>query len=427
MPGDAKALEAKARAGDVAAQFELAVVLDRANRRAEATVWLESAAAGAHTEALALLAVNDLQGIEGPRDIDRALMRLTTAVALGGNSARRLLAVMTAIGVRGAPDWTQAIGLLIDAGKAGDWQAMRELGLLVEMTLPGSLLADDLLLRAGLQGDGIAAYAVMRRQTLRGRTLATERVFEQWRAGIARIAHPLVDRISSVVASAEATPTRPGPVIEWDRIGELLSTPPGLDIATPVALSDRPFIRRFNALLSVEECEYLIGLSARFLVPAGVVDKTTGLPKYSQVRTNSIAVFWPPQQDMVVHAINLRLAVAAGLSAANGEMLNVLMYRPGEEYLAHFDFFPVAIAKADPSGQRIRTLLVYLNADYDGGETHFITADRKVKGDTGDGVLFSNCDVSGAPDRTTLHAGLAVTQGQKWLLSKWYREKPFVA
>ena len=426
MPGDTQNLEARARAGDVAAQFELAVALDREGRRAEATAWLESAARGGHTEALALLAVNDLQGIEGPRDFDSALERLAKAVAIGGNSARRLLAVLTAIGVRGAPDWSKGVGLLIDAGKAGDWQALRELGLLVEMATPGSPFADDLLLRAGLQGDGIAAYAVMRRQTLRGRTLATERVFEQWRAGIARIGHPLVDRISSVVASAEAMPTRPGPVIEWDRIGELLSTPPGLTIADPTALSDTPFIRRFNALLSMEECEYLIGLSARFLVPAGVVDKTSGLPKHCQVRTNSVAVFWPPQQDMVVHAINLRLAVAAGLPLENGEMLNVLMYRPGEEYLAHFDFFPVEIAKADPSGQRIRTLLVYLHADYDGGETHFITADKKVKGDAGDGVLFHNCDASGAPDRTTLHAGLAVTQGQKWLLSKWYREKPFV-
>jgi prolyl 4-hydroxylase len=426
MANELATLEAQARTGDGVAQFDLARALDRAGRRAEATTWMEAAAAGGHCEALAILAVADLQGLERPRDIGLAIEKLRRAVSLGGNSARRLLAVLTAIGVAAAPDWKGAVSLLIDAGKAGDIQALRELGLLVEMAEPGSAIGGDLLLRAGLQGDGIAAYAVMRRQVLKGRTLATERVFEQWRAGIARIGHPLVERISSVVASPDATPVRPGPAIEWDRISELLSQPPGLRLAIPASLSERPYIRVFNGLMSVEECEYLIGLSARLLVPAGVVDKATGQAKHSVVRTNSVAVFWPSQQDMVIHAINLRLAEAVALPAAMGELLNVLMYKPGEEYKAHFDFFPSEIAKSDPSGQRIRTLLVYLNTDFDGGGTHFIGADRVIKGNAGDGVVFHNCDATGAPDRATLHAGLAVTRGQKWLLSKWYRENPFV-
>ena len=107
-------------------------------------------------------------------------------------------------------------------------------------------------------------------------------------------------------------------------------------------------------------------------------------------------------------------------------MINVLMYRAGEEYRPHYDFFPVETAKADASGQRIRTLLVYLNAGYDGGETHFVTAGMKIKGNVGDAVLFHNCDAAGAPDKSSLHAGLSITSGQKWLLSKLYREKPFV-
>jgi hypothetical protein len=109
-------------------------------------------------------------------------------------------------------------------------------------------------------------------------------------------------------------------------------------------------------------------------------------------------------------------------------MMNNLMYKPGEEYRAHFDFFAPEMAAADSSGQRIRTLLVYLNTGYDGGETQFVSANMKLKGDTGDAVLFHNCDAAtGAPDRATLHAGLPVTSGQKWLLSKWYREKTFVS
>lgn len=426
MTGDAQALEARARAGDAAAQFALAVTLDRAGRRAEATTWLETAATAGHVEALALLAVGDLQGLERPRDTARALARLRRAVELGGNSARRLMAVLVAIGVGEAPDWRKAVALVIDAGKAGDWQALRELGLLVEMAAPGSALTEDLLLRAGLQGDGLAAFSLLRRLALKNRVLASERVYAQWREGVTRIGHPLVQRVASAVAPADATTVRPGADVDWQQIERLLAEPPAVKVAAPSPRSEKPLIRRFDGLLTIEECEYVIGLSMRYLIPAEVLDRTSGQPRQSRVRTNSVAVFWPVHQDLVIHAINLRLASAAGLPVENGEMLNVLMYRPGEEYRAHFDFFPIEAAKADPSGQRIRTLLVYLNDDYDGGETQFLSAGISIKGGVGDGVLFHNCDASGAPDRASLHSGVPVKQGEKWLLSKWWREKRFV-
>ncbi len=425
--GDGRALEARASDGDAAAQFELATVLDRAGRRAEATTWLEAAAKSGHAEALTLLAVADLQGMERARDTDRALARLTEAVLRGGNAARRLLAVLTANGAAGgAPDWRTAVELVIDAGKAGDFQALRELALLAEMAAPGSRLAEDLLRHAALKGDGLAAFAVLRRQALRGRTLASERAFAQWRDGMARIGHPLAKLVAPVVSRPEAAPSSPPPEVDWFQVTALLVGPPGVKTGVPDAVSEAPFIRRYGGLLTIEECEYLMGLTARLLVPAEVFDRTSGLPKQSQVRTNSVAALWPVHQDLVVHAINLRLAAAAGLPVANGEMTNVLMYRPGEEYRPHHDFFSLDAARADASGQRIRTLLVYLNYEYSGGETHFVTAGKKIKGGVGDAVLFHNCDASGAPDRSSLHAGLPVTTGQKWLLSKWYREKTFV-
>lgn len=420
------ALEAKARAGDSTAQFQFAVALDRAGRRAEATSWMERAAESGHADALTLLAATDLQGLEKPRDLPRAQERLTRAVALGGNAARRRLAVLTAIGTFTPPDWTGAIALLLDAAKAGDWQALRELALLVEMASPRSSLAEELLVRAGLQGDGLAGFAIVRRQALHGRTLAPEHVFAQWRAGVAQIGHPLAASIANVIADPTATPKSPGPNTHWNAIAAVLATPPGLAAKQPTAITDKPFIRRFDNLLTVEECEYVIGLSARMLQPAAIVDGATGQGKQSGVRTNSVAVLWPVHQDMVIHALNLRLSAAAGIAPENGEMMNILMYRPGEEYRAHFDFFAPDIANADPSGQRIRTLLVYLSSDYDAGETDFITAGLKLKGNTGDAILFHNCDATGAPDRSSLHAGTPVTRGQKWLISKWYREKRFV-
>jgi prolyl 4-hydroxylase len=242
---------------------------------------------------------------------------------------------------------------------------------------------------------------------------------------MARIAHPLAALVASVTSRAEAAPTAPPGDIDWRQVSAVLASPPGLKHAAPDAVSETPYVRRFAAFMTAEECEYLIGLSSRLLVPAEVFDRATATPKQSQVRTNSVAALWPVHQDLVVHAINLRLAAAARMPAANGELTNVLMYRPGEEYRPHYDFFPESVARADASGQRVRTVLVYLNYDYGGGETHFVSAGRKIKGGIGDGLLFHNCDAAGAPDKSSLHAGLPVTSGQKWLLSKWYREKAF--
>jgi prolyl 4-hydroxylase len=419
------ALEAKARAGDVGAQLELAFALERAGHRITATSWLEAAAQGGHPEALALLAVRDLQGLEVKRDVRRARERLEQGAALGGNTARRLLGTLSANGEFGS-DWSRAIALVFDAAKAGDWQALRYLGLLVEMAQPGSPLAEDLLLRAGVLGDGLSGFAILRRQELTGRTLAAERVFALWRAGLAKIGHPLGASVANVMARGEPVFKLPEGHPDWNAVAAALTEIPGLKLPAPIAVSENPFIRRFEKLLTVEECEYVVGLSSRLLAPATVVDGMTGAPTESVLRTNSVAVFWPVNQDIVLHAINMRLAVAAGLPFENGEMTNILLYKPGEEYRAHFDFFPPNMATGDPSGQRVRTLLVYLNADYDGGETNFIAAGHKIKGNVGDAVLFHNCDAAGMPDNTTLHAGLPVTRGQKWLLSKWYREKRFV-
>lgn len=425
MSADAQALEAKARAGDVGAQFQMAVTLDRAGKRAEAAQWLERAGEGGHPMALTLLAVTDLQGLERPRNPQSAIARLQRAVAANNTQARRLLAALTAIGIVSPPDWPAAVTLVVDAAKAGDWEALRELGLLIEMAEPLSSLAQDLLLRAGLKGDGLAAFAILRRQMQSDRALASEEICVQWRTGMPRFNHPLSAVVANAIVEPDARPPLPSSDIDWKRIADLLATPPGTHIANTRDMSDRPLIRRFDKLLTVEECEYVMGTSARHLRPAEIVDQSSGQPLQSRVRTNHVAVMWPVQQDLVLHALNLRLAAAASLPPQNGEMINVLMYRPGEEYRPHFDFFPIETAKADASGQRTRTLLVYLNTGYDGGETHFVTAGTKIKGDVGDAILFHNCDASGAPDKSSLHAGLSVTSGQKWLLSKWYREKPF--
>ena len=98
----------------------------------------------------------------------------------------------------------------------------------------------------------------------------------------------------------------------------------------------------------------------------------------------------------------------------------MLRYSPGQEYRAHLD------AIANSENQRILTFLVYLNDDFEGGETEFLATGLKFKGAKGDGLLFRNADASGQPDPGSKHAGLPVLSGEKYLASRWIRERPLL-
>ena len=74
-------------------------------------------------------------------------------------------------------------------------------------------------------------------------------------------------------------------------------------------------------------------------------------------------------------------------------------------------------------GQRVQTCLVYLNSDYDGGETDFPKIGVKFRGRAGEAIIFDNVDEQGHGDMRTLHEGVPPTRGTKWLLSQWIRDK----
>jgi len=184
-------------------------------------------------------------------------------------------------------------------------------------------------------------------------------------------------------------------------------------------LSTSPDVRLFPALFSADECDFLIERSQPSLLPSLVVDPQTGRQIPNPVRTSDAVAFPLVVESPAIHALCRRLAEASETHVKQGEPLQVLRYRPGQEYRPHFD------AIGDAENQRALTFLVYLNDDYEGGETEFIATGLKVKGRKGDGLLFRNADLTGAPDRSSQHAGLPVTAGEKYLASRWIREKRF--
>ena len=123
-----------------------------------------------------------------------------------------------------------------------------------------------------------------------------------------------------------------------------------------------------------------------------------------------------------MHLVNARISLVTGAPVIHQEVTNILHYARAQEYSAHYDFYPPEVAAQ--KGQRVATMLVYLNDAYEGGETEFPKLNWRFKGKAGDALLFFSLSPEGLPESASLHAGLPVTKGDKWLLSKWIRDRP---
>ena len=184
-------------------------------------------------------------------------------------------------------------------------------------------------------------------------------------------------------------------------------------------LSLSPWAVASDRLLSEAECAYLRSVLERDLQPSVVVDPASGRMVPHPVRTSDGAVYGVFAEDLVVSAINRRIADFSGTKLGQGEPLQLLRYRPGAEYRAHMDALP-----SEPN-QRVMTALLYLSDDYQGGETRFLRTGMDFRGRIGDALLFRNAKEDGSPDPMSLHAGLPVTRGVKYIASRWIRARTF--
>jgi prolyl 4-hydroxylase len=220
---------------------------------------------------------------------------------------------------------------------------------------------------------------------------------------------------------AELAKVNPRSRRELERIEAMALTGDGdpLDVPEGERLCEAPAITRFERLFSPDECAWLAAAAEPMLEPAVVIDPGSGRQLRDPVRIcDSVGFTWP-LENLAIHALNRRLAAASGAAVDRGEPLQVLRYRPGGEYRPHFDAIPGF------ANQREMTFLVWLNDDYEGGETFFPTPGLKLKGRPGDALLFRNTGPDGRRDPASGHAGLPVTAGEKRIASRWIRERPF--
>lgn len=184
-------------------------------------------------------------------------------------------------------------------------------------------------------------------------------------------------------------------------------------------LSKSPRVILFQRLFSAAECDFLRQAAEPGYGPS-VVNDAAGRMVRDSIRTSDGSTIHWLIEDPAVHALNRRLAAASGTAAEQGEAMQILRYRPGQQYHPHLDFV------RSSENQRVMTALVYLNHDYKGGETCFIKTGLKVKGRKGDALVFHSALEDRNPDPMSEHAGLPVTSGTKFLASRWIRERRWV-
>jgi prolyl 4-hydroxylase len=190
-----------------------------------------------------------------------------------------------------------------------------------------------------------------------------------------------------------------------------------------------PNVAVIDGLLSDAECDKLIQLCGGRMKSSEVVDRKSGGSYQSNVR-KSEGCHFNRGENAVVQRLEQRIATLTKVPVDCGEPLQMLHYGVGGEYLAHQDFFD----PADPGsqvltrvgGQRIATLVIYLNNVPEGGATDFPELELSVKPRKGSAVYFEYLNAAGQLDARCLHAGTPVARGDKWIATKWLRQRPYV-
>jgi prolyl 4-hydroxylase len=187
-----------------------------------------------------------------------------------------------------------------------------------------------------------------------------------------------------------------------------------------------PRVVVFGNLLSDEECEALIDAARPRLARSLTVATQTGGEEVNADRTSD-GMFFARGETDVIARIERRIARLVNWPVENGEGLQVLHYTPGAEYKPHYDYFdpaePGTPTIVRRGGQRVATLVMYLSEPEKGGGTTFPDVHLEVAPKRGNAVFFSY--ERPHPSTRTLHGGAPVIAGEKWIATKWLREREF--
>jgi prolyl 4-hydroxylase len=188
-----------------------------------------------------------------------------------------------------------------------------------------------------------------------------------------------------------------------------------------------PRVIVLGGFLSDAECDQIVALAGPRMARSETVDNLTGGSEVNVART-SRGMFFERGETGVIDRVEQRIAALLEWPVRNGEGLQVLHYQPGAEYKPHYDYFdpvhPGSASILKRGGQRVGTLLMYLNTPTRGGGTTFPDVGIEVAPIKGNACFFSY-DRAHVNTRS-LHGGAPVLEGEKWVATKWLREREFI-
>ena len=184
---------------------------------------------------------------------------------------------------------------------------------------------------------------------------------------------------------------------------------------------DLPALKLWTDFLTADECDALVEQARPRLTQSRTQDGNSQI--LSDWRDSENMSF-KPGENALIDGIERRIADLFQWPLENFEALQVARYGPAQHYKQHHDYFyENAQASLANGGQRIATLLIYLNTCPSGGATQFPAVGLKVVAQKGSALYFEYRQP--VPQSKTLHAGLPVEQGEKWIMTRWFRERPW--
>jgi prolyl 4-hydroxylase len=180
-------------------------------------------------------------------------------------------------------------------------------------------------------------------------------------------------------------------------------------------------IREF---LTPAECAGLVRLIDQERVPSKLLAPSSD-PEF---RTSESCNLNP--KTPLVAQVEAKLAALTGIEPSHGETIQGQRYAVGQQFKPHHDYFHRSEAYWEDmercGGQRTWTAMAFLNMPEEGGQTAFPRAGIKVTPRLGNLLVWNNLDADGLPNPATLHQGMPVLAGTKYVITKWHRERPWV-
>lgn len=403
-------------------RFQEAAALFAQRRYADALPLLEQAAQAGDAQAQNLLGVMYMNGIDMTVDPHRAAELFGVAAEQGLKEGHYNLSNLLFHGAGTPRDERSARQHLLTAARAGHRPALRALGFMYHLMGDSGewpALSTHAFERAALMGDPLAKYNLGLRLWQGIGAVADPASAAGWFTAAARDGIALASTRLQALGAAHpgitaVLPPPPPPVMEdwpeWEH-------PP---LQKPEPSNGLGFLSEYNETLDQFLCDHLINVGAPQLAPASVLDDEGGHLR-SVLRTSYNTYYRLSMYDSITAAIWARFSVLAGLPPEHAEPLVVQRYQVGQEYKQHRDYY----TDNRHTAQRVVTVFAYLNDVEAGGNTAFSALGVSVRPERGKAVRFTNVRTDGKPNPDTLHAGLPVIRGEKWLATLWFWDRPF--